>query len=348
MVVKKVRSPRSSSSLGIRIGRLADYIDAPETPGKPERVEAREKCIYSGARGFFMTTFAARKLEMQALARETVHSRNPIGHYVLSWREDEQPTPEQVEEAVDLFLDELNLSAHQVFYGLHVDTEHVHLHLMINRVHPTTLKVIESNQGFDLEAAHRAVARIEHAQGWRREARGRYRVQEDGAVQRERCAARQEPRDGGKRPAGHPCPRRCPPAEQRPRARLTPADGCARAEPLQPYDLGAFIAVGYGRRVDYRRRDSARQRPGLVDRGAEIVVYAERDRETVRAALHLATQKWGAFQVEGDAAYQALCRRLAAEYAFPLRAPVPPAREEYARSPGGAPPCAPGGVSRRG
>ena len=223
---------------------------------------------------------------------------------------------------------------------------------MINRVHPTTLEVIESNQGFDLEAAHRAVARIEHAQGWRREARERYRVQEDGVVQRERCAARQESCDGGKRPAGHSCLRRRPPAEQRPRARLTRADGCARAEPLQPYNLEAFIAVSYGRRVDYRGRNQVRGRPSLVDRGAEIVVYAERDRDTVRAALHLATQKWGAFQVEGDAAYQALCGRLATEYAFPLRMPgrpavLPLAHEESVRLPRCAPPCAPGGVSRR-
>ena len=39
---------------------------------------------------------------------------------------------------------------------------------MVNRVHPITRKVIEINKGFDLEALHRAVARIEHVQGWRR------------------------------------------------------------------------------------------------------------------------------------------------------------------------------------
>jgi hypothetical protein len=57
--------------------------------------------------------------------------------------------------------------------------------LVINRVHPDTLKVIKPNKGFDIEAAHKAIARIEHAQGWRREQHGRYQVLENGELGRE-------------------------------------------------------------------------------------------------------------------------------------------------------------------
>ncbi|HYQ92159.1 MAG TPA: DNA-primase RepB domain-containing protein, partial [Candidatus Competibacteraceae bacterium] len=49
---------------------------------------------------------------------------------------------------------------------------------------PDTYKVIKPNQGFDLEAAHRAIARIEQTQGWQREQAGRYRVLENGEVAR--------------------------------------------------------------------------------------------------------------------------------------------------------------------
>ena len=42
------------------------------------------------------------------------------------------------------------------------------------------------NNGFDHEVAHRAIARIEHAQGWQREDRGLFRVRQDGRVERER------------------------------------------------------------------------------------------------------------------------------------------------------------------
>ena len=207
MIGKKIRNPAKGAALRVRVQRLADYIDQPESAppnaraaahaAQAARVEgladyarrpfaepAREKCIHGGARGFQATTRAGQKTEMLALAEESAHSKDPINHYVLSWPAGEQPTPAQVEEAVDLFLDELGLTGHQVLYGLHADTDHLHLHLMVNRVHPITRKVVEINKGFDLEALHRAVARIEHAQGWRREAHGRYRVQADGTVKR--------------------------------------------------------------------------------------------------------------------------------------------------------------------
>jgi hypothetical protein len=99
-----------------------------------------------------------------------------------SWQEGEQPTPAQVEDAVTIFLDELGLKDHQAIYGLHADTDNLHLHLVVNRVNPDSLKVIKPNRGFDIEAAHKAVARIEQAQGWEREQHGRYQVQEDGTV----------------------------------------------------------------------------------------------------------------------------------------------------------------------
>ena len=209
MIGKKVRNPGKSSAVEVRVHRLADYIDQPENAlpnaraanraAKAARVDgladyalrpladpAREKCIYGGGRSFIATDHATCKIEMLMLAQASAHSKDPINHYVLSWQQGEQPTPAQVEEAVDLFLEAMGLTGHQALYGLHVDTDNVHLHLMVNRVHPITRKVVEINKGFDLEALHRAVARIEYRQGWRREARGRYRVQADGTVQRDR------------------------------------------------------------------------------------------------------------------------------------------------------------------
>ena len=555
LIGKKIPNPRKSGTLGVRVRRLADYIHCPEHAlsharaithaAKAMRVEGladyaqrptdsdlREKCIYDGARGFFTTTRIAQKTEMLALAQTSAHSKDPINHYVLSWQEGEQPTPIQIEEAVDLFLDTMGLVGHQTLYGLHADTDNFHLHLMVNRVHPRTRKVVEINKGFDLEALHRAVARIEHAQGWRREARGRYRVQGDGTLQRDRhpplesavadtqrvgnrCnqsgsgqsatriatevaapairaatrwadlhtrlaalglryqrkgsgavlwigetavkasrAARDcsllaiERRLGAYQPAPPgliiaarpPEPdvpetapeitpettrwaeyhavreahrnrkrtalqaqratqiseraalrathrsqrdalwRSVPPGGWRGRgtalntqrsllaarqateraallerqrlerlhiqmqwsdfptytdwltAQSTdPARRRARliallieeeeTRTLQAHDIRYFVAIVYGRRVDYRRAEAPDSPAGFVDRGREIVVYAEHDATAVRAALQLAAHKWGRFQVEGDVAYQALCVRLAAECGLPLGNP---------------------------
>jgi len=182
MIVKKIKADRSAApGKTKRVTALIDYIDAPENQ------KGEEKCVYTGARHCLCTTRAGQKAEMIALAQDAVASRDPIQHWVLSWREDEQPTVRQVEEAVSLFLGELGMPDHQALYALHADTDHCHLHLVVNRVHPGTLKVIKPNRGFDLEAAHRAIARIEQVQGWERELNGRYRVSLNGEVVRVSC-----------------------------------------------------------------------------------------------------------------------------------------------------------------
>ena len=174
MIVKRVGNPKKSAGKGVRIQRLASYILSPESSNR------QEKCTHSGRRGFLSGTPAGHVAEMQELAEVAVRSRDPVNHYVLSWREGEAPTAGQVEEAVDIFLGELGLSGHQAIHGLHADTDNIHLHVMVNRVHPETEKCVEINRGFDLEAAHRAVALIEAAQGWEPEAKALYRAAEDG------------------------------------------------------------------------------------------------------------------------------------------------------------------------
>ena len=179
MIVKKIKNPAKSASKAKRISGLADYI------ASPEKLNADEKCVYQGSRGFLTEWFEAQKAEMLALAQEAVRSRDPINHYVMSWKENEQPSPAQVEEAVGIFLKEMGLEDHQAIYGLHADTANLHLHVMVNRVHPDSLEVIKPNRGFDIEAAHRAIARIEHVQGWERERHGRYRVLDTGEAKRD-------------------------------------------------------------------------------------------------------------------------------------------------------------------
>ncbi len=182
MVFKKIKfnpkkARRKSKSSHVR--DLTDYV-------RGVRLRAAdEKVLYSGARGFLTTDHVSQQAEMIALAMEAIRSPNPLSHYLLSWREGEQPTPEQVEQAVSLFLGELGLDGHQVIYGLHQNTENIHLHIVVNRVHPDSQKVIKPQKGFDIEAGHRAIALIEFHQGWAREANGRYQILATGEVTRE-------------------------------------------------------------------------------------------------------------------------------------------------------------------
>lgn len=178
MIAKKVKSnKRKRKSASIR--DLLHYI------ANPNKTNANEKVLYANARNFICDDFASQREEMVALASESVRSKNPTNHYIFSWREGEHPTTAQVDEAVTIILLALNLVDHQCMYAVHQDTDNKHLHLVVNKVHPETNKVIEINKGFDIEAIHKAVAQIEHVQGWQREAKGRYVVLESGELGRE-------------------------------------------------------------------------------------------------------------------------------------------------------------------
>jgi hypothetical protein len=188
MIVKKVPTsklaPAKSKAHNVRA--LADYIAGPKAGGAGEKVEHR------GALNLLNLDHEEQVQEMIDLAELAKRSQQPVQHWIMSWREGEQPTSAQADQAARMFLDEMGLADHQALYGLHRDTENWHLHLAVNRVHPETEKLATVNNGFDHEVAHRAIARIEHRQGWQREDRGLFRVQEDGRVDRERPRDDQE------------------------------------------------------------------------------------------------------------------------------------------------------------
>jgi hypothetical protein len=77
---------------------------------------------------------------MRATANQSARCAKPLYHLVLSWREDENPTDEMMQAHVDDTLRDLELLDHQAFIAAHKDTQHRHVHLIINRVHPETTK----------------------------------------------------------------------------------------------------------------------------------------------------------------------------------------------------------------
>jgi Relaxase/Mobilisation nuclease domain len=173
VIAKKVKSGGGGSKGG-KVSGLADYIT-------DEKDQEKDKIDYFGGRGFLCDDLKSQKAEMIALASDAPRCTNPISHWIVSWQEGERPTREQVEESIDVMLAELGMPEHQVIYAAHNDTDNYHVHLMINRVHPDTLKVQDSYR--DVEEGHKAVAKIEYLQGWQREDRGRYEVV-DGAAKK--------------------------------------------------------------------------------------------------------------------------------------------------------------------
>ena len=176
MIVKKLKRTSFKKSKSTMIGGLVDYILAEHDD------RGKDKLAYAGSRNFLTTTVAAQKREMISLAEESIQSKMPVTHWILSWQENEQPSREQVDEAVSLFLRGMGLAEHQTLYALHKNTGNYHMHIVVNRTHPYTQKVIQPHRGFDIEAAHKIVAEIEHKQGWASQMNARYRVNEQGHV----------------------------------------------------------------------------------------------------------------------------------------------------------------------
>lgn len=176
MIIKKLKRTTFKKSKAVMIGGLVDYILASHDD------EGRDKLAFTGSRNFLTTTVAAQKKEMISLAEESIQSKMPVTHWILSWQENEQPSREQVDEAVSLFLWGMGLAEHQTFYALHKNTGNYHMHIVVNRTHPYTQKVIQPHRGFDIDAAHKIIAEIEHKQGWAPQLNARYRVNEQGYV----------------------------------------------------------------------------------------------------------------------------------------------------------------------
>jgi hypothetical protein len=75
---------------------------------------------------------------MTATAERSRRCREPCYHLSINWREDEQPSPETMQEVATRTLAMAGLAEHQALIVGHGDKPHRHLHMMINRVHPET------------------------------------------------------------------------------------------------------------------------------------------------------------------------------------------------------------------
>jgi len=176
MIVKKIENPKKSAAKAARIRELVRYITAPGAGG------GLEKCIYWEAANFITDALGAQVMEMIALGQESVRSQDPVDHWTISWPEDEKPSIAQAREAVEVLIRQSGLAGHQHVFALHDDTHCRHLHVVVNRVHPETLKVIKINQGFYKETGQQVAAIVEKLQGWKSLEAARYRTNDQAEL----------------------------------------------------------------------------------------------------------------------------------------------------------------------
>ncbi len=178
MIAKKIKRSNGKQSKLVNVRNLIEYINAPTTKN------AEEKLLFAGTRGFVFDDLEIQKKEMLALVHCNVRSQNPVMHYLLSWKEGEQPTREQCEEAIDIFIEETGLTNNQIMWGVHNNTKNIHMHIAANKIDLDTEKITRINNNLDLEILHKVIAKIEHKQGWESTPNSRYACDDEGNILR--------------------------------------------------------------------------------------------------------------------------------------------------------------------
>lgn len=83
-------------------------------------------------------------LKMQAgVKRGGRVCEDPVKTLSMSWHKDDSPTPEHMVEAADALMKHMGWDAHQAVYVGHNDTEHRHIHIVLNRVNPDTGRTLD-------------------------------------------------------------------------------------------------------------------------------------------------------------------------------------------------------------
>ena len=114
--------------------------------------------------------------EVEAVQASNTRSKNDkTYHLVVSFRSGESPSHEQLEDIEDEICSSLGLGAHQRLSVLHADTDNLHLHLALNKIHPVSLRAVEPY--YDKYRLDEACARLEKRHG----------LEQDNRIVRERA-----------------------------------------------------------------------------------------------------------------------------------------------------------------
>lgn len=90
---------------------------------------------------FEMFTTSRDQAELKRQAGQDARGRKndkPVLHYTLSWAEADAPSPEHMRQTAIESLKALKLDGHQSVMAAHKDKAHLHVHIVVNTIHPDT------------------------------------------------------------------------------------------------------------------------------------------------------------------------------------------------------------------
>lgn len=162
MIAKKIRAKSTAKTRRTGFDARIKYIS-----GKASRV------VLVNLAGTWQD--AAEQMSCTAALRPTVS--RPDVHIVLSWAPNERPTTQEQIAAARGVMAELGAREHQYVIALHGDRPSLHVHVLLNRIHPMSGQALSLNH--DYARLELACRRQEWRFGWP-EDRGRFNGVHDG------------------------------------------------------------------------------------------------------------------------------------------------------------------------
>lgn len=130
--------------------------------------------------------------DLMAKTAENAKCDKPMMHYVLSWQSDETPSEKEIFDSALFTLKVLGLQEHQYVCAIHNDTDNIHVHIAVNRVHPVTGRV--NVCGYSFDTLHQACRVLELKHGFKHDT-GAYIVNKDNQIVRHKA-----PKKEGEKP----------------------------------------------------------------------------------------------------------------------------------------------------
>jgi hypothetical protein len=169
---------------------LKNYLGFKKDPNTGELARRSELLISDS-----LLSERTAQAEMKAVASENLRVNDPVYHYQLCWQEGEQPSKAQWKAAAEKSIRSLGFEAHQYVIAPHTDTDHFHVHIMVNRVHPETYRAHYPE--FSKRTLDQTIREIEAEQGWK-ESKGLFRwdLEQNKAIQNTPDEMRAAQREG--------------------------------------------------------------------------------------------------------------------------------------------------------
>jgi hypothetical protein len=145
--------------------RYAEFIELTAYLVGQERETGPERLEWTATRNLPTDDPELATTWMRATAAQNRVTATPVYHIVLSAAPEDAIDRAMLERIADRVLDRLGLKAHQALLVAHRNRPHAHLHIMVNRVHPETVRTWNAWQ--DWKPTHEVLREEERSLGLR-------------------------------------------------------------------------------------------------------------------------------------------------------------------------------------